>query len=301
MSEYGFQSFPELKTVEAYTEPEDRKNIETEVMLAHQKHPRGNQLIREYMLRDFEEPKDFESFLYVSQVLQAEGMRIGTEHFRRIMPRNMGALYWQVNDCWPVASWSGTDYFGRWKAMHYYAKRFFEPLFVSPLEEEGNLNFYVVSDFPETKDTVLQVRAMDLDGNVHYKRAFQIRAEGLKGKSYLSIPTETLLNGLPKGNVVVEAQLADISADGCRLALPGLEDTGIGVLDQNWQLAIHLPDTTDPLKVLVTTRHSRFLSRSKLWYVGCRFENNDGQSQQLIDRFVTQMQRLERQREAMFD
>ncbi|MDH3492564.1 MAG: glycoside hydrolase family 2 protein [Acidobacteriota bacterium] len=209
MSEYGFQSFPEMKTVESYTEPADRKNIETEVMLAHQKHPRGNQLIREYMLREYNEPKDFESFLYVSQVLQAEGMRIGTEHFRRIMPRNMGALYWQVNDCWPVASWAGTDYFGRWKAMHYFARRFFEPLMVSPLEEDGNLNFYVVSDFPDVKGLVLQVKALDLDGNKLYLRHFQISAEPLKGKSYVSLPVEMLLDGKGRTEVVVEAQLSD--------------------------------------------------------------------------------------------
>ncbi len=207
MSEYGFQSFPELATVKSYTEPADRKSIETEVMLAHQKHPRGNQLIREYMLREYDEPKDFESFLYVSQVLQAEGMRIGTEHLRRIMPRNMGALYWQINDCWPVASWSGTDYFGRWKAMHYYAKRFFEPLMVSTLEEDGNLNFYVVSDYPEAKESALQVRVMDLDGKLLSDRQIRISTEPLKGKSYLSLPIADLLNGRPKSEVVVQVGL----------------------------------------------------------------------------------------------
>ena len=101
-------------------------------MLAHQRHPRGNQLVREYMLRDYAQPKDFESFLYVSQVLQAEGIRIGAEHLRRIMPHNMGSLYWQINDCWPVASWSSIDYFGRWKALQYYSRRFYNDLLVSP-------------------------------------------------------------------------------------------------------------------------------------------------------------------------
>ncbi|MEP6902672.1 MAG: hypothetical protein ABJA66_13040, partial [Actinomycetota bacterium] len=120
MSEYGFQSFPEYETVKTYTTEEDRASIETPIMLAHQRHPRGNQLVRAYMLREYNEPKDFESFLYVSQVLQAEGIKIGAEHFRRIMPRNMGSLYWQANDCWQVASWSGMDYFGRWKALMYY-------------------------------------------------------------------------------------------------------------------------------------------------------------------------------------
>src|SRR4030095_2281471 len=118
MSEYGFQSFPQIETVETYTTPEDH-DIGSPVMMAHQRHPRGNQLIREYMLREYPEPKDFESFLYVSQVLQAEGIKIGAEHLRSIRPHNMGSLYWQINDCWPVASWSSMDYTGRWKALQY--------------------------------------------------------------------------------------------------------------------------------------------------------------------------------------
>ncbi len=94
MSEYGFQAFPQIETVATYTDPGER-NITSPVMMAHQRHPRGNQLIREYMLREYPEPKDFESFLYVSQVLQAEGIKIGAEHLRRISPHNMGSLYWQ--------------------------------------------------------------------------------------------------------------------------------------------------------------------------------------------------------------
>lgn len=210
MSEYGFQSFPELKTVESYTEPADRTSIETKVMLAHQRHPRGNQLIKEYMLREYNEPRDFGSFLYVSQVLQAEGMRIGTEHFRRIMPRNMGALYWQINDCWPVASWSGTDYFGRWKAMHFYAKRFFEPLMVSLLEEDQDLSIYAVSDSPIQRQAVLTVRAMDLNGRIQYEKRFDLSIEPLQGRSYVRIPVEQVLKGLSRNDAVVVAELSDL-------------------------------------------------------------------------------------------
>jgi len=128
MTEYGFQSFPEMRTIEAFTKPEDRTSIFTPVMLAHQKNNEGNSIIHDYMLRYYGEPKDFASFLYASQVLQAEGIKIGAEHLRRIRPRNMGGIYWQLNDCWPVASWSSLDYYGRWKALQYYAKRFYAPL-----------------------------------------------------------------------------------------------------------------------------------------------------------------------------
>ncbi|MGA3264935.1 MAG: glycoside hydrolase family 2 protein, partial [Terracidiphilus sp.] len=113
VTEYGFQSFPEMRTIEAFTQPEDRANIFTPVMLAHQKNDEGNAIIHDYLLRDYPEPRDFASFLYLSQVLQAEGIKIGAEHFRRSRPETMGSIYWQLNDCWPVASWSSIDYYGR--------------------------------------------------------------------------------------------------------------------------------------------------------------------------------------------
>ncbi|MEZ5426969.1 MAG: glycoside hydrolase family 2 protein [Pyrinomonadaceae bacterium] len=207
MSEYGFQSFPEPETVRSYTLPEDRQSIEAPVMLAHQRHPRGNQLIREYMLREYVEPKDFESFLYVSQVLQAEGIKTGTEHFRRIMPQNMGALYWQINDCWTVASWSGMDYFGRWKALHYYARRFFAPLMVSPHVSEGKMEFYIVSDFPEPKKGELVWTLFDLEGRELKKKSVAVDVEPIKGKSYLSVPVEELLGGQDATNAVLVAEL----------------------------------------------------------------------------------------------
>ncbi|HEX8734605.1 MAG TPA: glycoside hydrolase family 2 protein [Pyrinomonadaceae bacterium] len=207
MSEYGFQSFPELETVKTYTTEEDRKSIETPVMLAHQRHPRGNQLVRQYMLREYKEPKDFESFLYVSQVLQAQGIKIGAEHFRRISPRNMGSLYWQANDCWQVASWSAMDYFGRWKALMYYTKRFYEPLLISPHVDEGRMNFYVVSDFPETKKAELAWRLIDLSGQELKAKTIDLTIEPLKGKSYAGVPVEEMLSGADAGSVVLLAEL----------------------------------------------------------------------------------------------
>ena len=145
LSEFGFQSFPLLETVKAYARPEDW-NITSPVMEHHQKNPAGNQLILHYMLDRYRLPKDFESLLWLSQVLQAEGLKTAAEHFRSQRPRIMGALYWQLNDCWPVASWSGIDYFGRWKALQYYARRFYSPVLVAPIAREGHLDVFVVSD-----------------------------------------------------------------------------------------------------------------------------------------------------------
>lgn len=145
ISEFGFQSFPEMKTIATFAAPEDYE-IESEVMNSHQKSSIGNSLIRTYMERDFIVPEKFEDFVYVGLVLQGQGMRYCFEAHRRHRPYCMGTLYWQLNDSWPVVSWSGIDYFGNWKALHYQAARAFAPLIINPIQEDGNLNVYLLSD-----------------------------------------------------------------------------------------------------------------------------------------------------------
>jgi beta-mannosidase len=136
-SEFGFQSFPALKTVESFTLPEDR-NVFSYVMERHQRNNAANGKIMNYMYQTFLYPNSFDTLLYASQLLQAEAIKYGVEHFRRNRGRCMGAIYWQLNDCWPVASWASIDYYSRWKALHYYAKRFFQPVMIS-CHEEGIL------------------------------------------------------------------------------------------------------------------------------------------------------------------
>jgi len=206
MSEYGFQSFPQIETVNTYTLPEDR-DIQSPVMLAHQKHPRGNQLIREYMLRDYRQPKDFESFLYVSQILQAEGIKIGAEHLRRIMPRNMGSLYWQINDCWPVASWSSIDYFGRWKALQYYARRFYDDLLISPHEDDGKINIYLVSDRQHATSAQLRLTLMDFSGHKLSETNNDVAVEALRSKVYQSLVKADLLSNQDPKKVFLQCDL----------------------------------------------------------------------------------------------
>lgn len=137
-SEFGFQSFPALPTVESFTLPEDR-NIFSRVMERHQRNGAANGKILSYLSQTFRYPNSFDDLLYASQLLQAEAIRYGVEHWRRNRGRCMGAIIWQLNDCWPVASWSSIDYFGRWKALHYAARRFFAPVMISA-EEEGELS-----------------------------------------------------------------------------------------------------------------------------------------------------------------
>lgn len=135
-SEFGFQSFPCLKTVETFAKPEDQ-NIFSRVMESHQKNDAANGKILYYLSENFRYPAKFDDLLYVSQILQGMAIRYGVEHWRRNRGRCMGTLYWQLNDNWPVASWASIDYFGRWKALHYMACRFYA-LTASGLIKDGN-------------------------------------------------------------------------------------------------------------------------------------------------------------------
>ena len=182
MSEFGFQSFPEMKTISTFAAPEDYQ-IESEVMNAHQKSSIGNALIRTYMERDYIIPEKFEDFVYVGLVLQGQGMRHGLEAHRRNRPYCMGTLYWQLNDSWPVVSWSSIDYYGNWKALHYQAKRAFAPILINPIQQNDSLNIYLISDCPDTKDhLMLEMKVTDFDGK---KQGKPIRL------NTLSVPANT--------------------------------------------------------------------------------------------------------------
>jgi beta-mannosidase len=130
VSEFGFQSLPALDTIRTYADEEDW-NMTSYIMEHHQRNAAGNGKIINYMTDHFQLPKDFESLVILTQLLQAEAIRTGVEYWRRSRERTSGALYWQLNDCWPVASWASLDYYGRWKALHYAARRFYAPLLLS--------------------------------------------------------------------------------------------------------------------------------------------------------------------------
>jgi beta-mannosidase len=166
-SEFGFQSFPEPRTVYGYTLPEDR-NITSYVMELHQRSGIGNTTIMTYMLDWFRLPTSFEMGLWLSQILQGMAIKYAVEHWRRAMPRGMGTLYWQINDCWPVASWSSIDSLGRWKALHYMARDFYAPLLVSGLEDWdlGTVELHVTSDLAEARDARVDWTLTDVAGDV---------------------------------------------------------------------------------------------------------------------------------------
>jgi beta-mannosidase len=138
MSEFGFQSFPCMKTIESFTEPEDR-NIFSEIMEMHQRNTAANGKIMTYLSATYRYPKNFDELIYASQMLQLDAIRYGVEYFRRIRGTCMGTVIWQINDIWPVASWASIDYYGRWKALQYGEKRFFAPVSIS-CEEHGRID-----------------------------------------------------------------------------------------------------------------------------------------------------------------
>ncbi|PWD99379.1 beta-mannosidase [Marinilabilia rubra] len=206
MSEYGFQSFPEFETVKKYTIPSDH-DIESEVMAAHQRSGFGNLRIKEYMEREYNVPENFEQFLYLSQVLQAEGIRMAVEAHRRNMPRCMGSLYWQLNDCWPVASWASIDYYHNWKALHYAVRKAFEPVILSVYEGGSLLKVFSVSDRVNDFIGTLLVKVLSFSGKVIRQLELPVQVEASSSKILFSTDLEALLKGAEKDQVVIHCSL----------------------------------------------------------------------------------------------
>jgi beta-mannosidase len=203
-SEFGFQSFPSIKTIESFTELEDR-NIFSYVMENHQKNGSANGKILYYMAQNFRYPKNLAALVYTSQILQAEAIKYGVEHWRRNRGRCMGAIYWQLNDCWPVASWSSIDYYGRWKALHYFAKRFFDPILVSACEEGSRVSLWLTNDTLGEVTGVLRWSLRD---------AWSQRIRG--GERSVSVDPLTAKN-------LLELDLSDVFADRDQLRRTYLE------------------------------------------------------------------------------
>lgn len=164
-SEFGFQSFPCAKTVNSFTLEDDR-NIFSRVMESHQKNDAANGKMLYYLSKNLRYPKDLTHLLYASQVLQGMAIKYGVDHWRRNRGRCMGTLYWQINDDWPAPSWSSIDYFGRWKALHYMAQKFYAPHAVSMTLEDHRCHVYFSNESFETTEYSLTLSIRDLSGNV---------------------------------------------------------------------------------------------------------------------------------------
>jgi beta-mannosidase len=206
MSEFGFQALPPLATIRTYAEEADW-NITSYVMEQHQKNDSGNALMVAQMLDNFRLPRDFEALVYLSMVLQAEGIRYGVEHWRRHLGRVSGTLYWQLNDCWPVASWSSLDYYGRWKALHYAARRFYAPLLLSIADGPAHQEVFITNDLRESWEGSVRWSLEKLDGE-----ALEAGEEIVKVAPFEAIPIRrfdfsSLLNDVLSREVVFVAEL----------------------------------------------------------------------------------------------
>ncbi len=186
MSEYGFQGMPNVETFKKFA-TEEELNLNSEAVKNHQKHNTGYQTIQTYMERDYKVPTNFEHYIYVSQLLQAEGMKTAIEAHRRAKPYCMGTLFWQLNDCWPVTSWSSVDYFGNWKAFHYQAKRSFENILISVNEEENQYKIYIVIDELTPEKGKLELELLDFEGKMLYYNTSEILVEANTSKVYFQI------------------------------------------------------------------------------------------------------------------
>jgi len=179
-------------------------------MMAHQRGgSHANELIEWYLLNEYRKPKDFQSFLYMGQLLQGDAIRTAMEAHRRDMPYCMGSLFWQHNDCWPVASWSSRDYYGRWKAQHYFAKKAYNNLLVSPIANNDQLDVYIVSDRLQPVTGKLQVRVMDLKGNVVFTQEKTVTVPANASQVQFSAAIDRILNGKQRNEVVVNARFIE--------------------------------------------------------------------------------------------
>lgn len=205
-SEFGFQSFPALKTVESFTKPEDR-NIFSRVMEKHQKNDAANGKILFYLSENFLYPKDFDSLLYTSQLLQAEAIKYGVEHWRRNRGRCMGSLYWQLNDCWPVASWSSIDYYGRWKALHYFTKKFYDPILLSVAEEGTKANIVVTNDTLNDVSGLITWKLRSNTSEILQEGTIDVKVDQLTAKSCKLLQFADILDEERKINSYLECTL----------------------------------------------------------------------------------------------
>lgn len=206
MSEYGFQSFPEFNTVKKYTLPEDW-NIESEVMASHQRSGIGNLRIRQYMEQHYQIPENFEQLLYVGQLLQADAIKMAVKTHRSDMPYCMGSLYWQLNDVWPVASWSGIDYYGKWKALHYAAKEAMKNQIINVAVEGGKLLFYGISDHPGKTAAVLRLNLADFSGLSLWNRPVKVTLPANSSAMVYSLDLKDLPLNFREKEVVLTVSL----------------------------------------------------------------------------------------------
>ncbi len=207
ISEFGFESFPAMATLRSFAPP-DQLHLESPVMSAHQKSmgAHGNQIIAAAVQRDYGKPVDFPALVYLSQVEQADAMKVGVEDFRRLRPRTMGALYWELQDGWPDIYSASIDYYGRWKALQWYARRFYSPLLISPCTDHGQVNVFAISDRRQAVSGIVRLRLLDFLGRVLEQKEQSVNVPPLSSTLVLSLEERQLLNGQDPKRVFIHVE-----------------------------------------------------------------------------------------------
>ena len=208
MSEYGFQSFPELGSIKLYAPDKRDWNIYSEVMMSHQRGGKSaNGKINDYMKQEYWEQTDFEKFLYMGQVLQGDAIKLAVEAHRRDMPFCQGSLFWQHNDCWPVASWASRDYYGRWKAQHYFALNYFDKYLLSAYNRDGRLRVFAVSDNQSNVKAEFEVKVMTMTGKVVTQYNKKVTVPANTSTVLYDEATDVVLNGAKAEDLVIVSSL----------------------------------------------------------------------------------------------
>jgi beta-mannosidase len=231
-SEYGLQSFPSLRTIREFAGT-DELGIDAPVLRAHQKYDggNGNTRLAMYVEREYGQPKDFPALVYLSQVMQAEGIGLAARHLRASRPRSMGSLYWQLNDVWPAISWSGIDYHGRWKALQFHARRFYAPLLATALREHGRTRVTLVSDRTTPVQAHWRLRVMDFAGRLLAEQQHEVTLAPLSATPVGSFDDAQLAGAAPRGRFAV----VDLLVDGRRVS------RALTFFDASRELALPVP------------------------------------------------------------
>ena len=212
MSEFGLQAWPAMRTIRTFA-GDGELSVDHPVIVAHQKYQagKGNARILDYIRMRFREPRDFADFVYLSQVMQAEGIEMAALHHRASQPRTMGSLYWQLNDVWPGASWSSIDWYGRWKQLHFHARRFFAPIAVAALRNtRGETKVALVSERMEPVRGELRMRLIGFDGKLLREERKAVTLAPLAATAFASYRDVELLDGAdPKRSAAVFELLVD--------------------------------------------------------------------------------------------
>lgn len=272
-SEFGFQSFPEMKTIRTFATP-DQWDLDSEVMSVHQKASTGNSLIKKYMDMYYHEPDNFEDFVYVGLVMQGNGMEESVEAMRRGRPYCMGALYWQINDSWPVVSWASIDYYDNWKAQHYRMRDVFAPLALGVEMKDDQLNYYTMSDYlQDSNDLRLTVQVIDFSKGKRKEFSEKINAAANTSNIVKRFNLSDLVTEAEKSHTLIHAFLTDNKGK------------IISVKDHffHWPNKLDLPETTVKTKMnyadgrYTVTLTSRKLAKDVFLQIevpGARFSDN---------------------------